>query len=50
VTHDRVIVTRGGLREETPLADAAALRQALGEHQGIALTVEECWTIIGRFS
>jgi hypothetical protein len=50
VTHDRVIVTSGGLREESLLADAPALREALATHQGIDLTLEECETIVRRFS
>ena len=49
VTHDRVIQTAGGHREETPIADAAALRRALAGHQGIVLSAGDCETIVGRF-
>jgi N-hydroxyarylamine O-acetyltransferase len=50
VTHDRVIMTAGGVREESPIPDAASFQRALAEHQGIALGVGECEAIVTRFS
>jgi N-hydroxyarylamine O-acetyltransferase len=50
VTHDRLIHTAGGHRDEKLLDDAIAFRRALAAHQGIALSAAECETIVGRFS
>jgi N-hydroxyarylamine O-acetyltransferase len=50
VTHDRLIVTADGVREETGLPDAAAFRAALATHLGISLTPEEAQTVVARFS
>jgi len=50
VTHNRLIVTTAGVREETPLPDAAAFGAALGAHHGIHLTPEEAGSIVARFS
>ncbi|MDH4065168.1 MAG: arylamine N-acetyltransferase [Acidobacteriota bacterium] len=49
VTHERLIVTTGDQRDETPLPDAAAFRDALAAHHGIDLTPEDAATIVGRF-
>lgn len=50
VTHDRLIVTAEGERDETPLPDAVALRAALAAHHGICLTAVEAETIVKRFA
>lgn len=46
VTHDRLIVTTDGDREETPLADAVGLVAALATHHDIRLRQEDAEAII----
>ena len=46
VAADRVILTEGGVRQETPLADAASFRAALAEHHAIEVTLDEAAAIV----